>query len=84
MYVTCDKILPYITKMKVDENREYTLTNFISVKKLGRVIETDHNPVILEMNLQFSNIKTERIEIFNFRNTEGPHVYVLHKSFKKI
>ena len=24
VYVTCDKILPYITKMKVDENREYT------------------------------------------------------------
>ena len=35
------------------------------------MIETDHNPVILEMNLQFSNIKTERIEIFNFKNTEG-------------
>ena len=75
VYVTCDKILPYITKMKVDESREYTLTNFSSVKKVGRVIKTDHNPVILEINLQFSKLKTERIEIFNFKNREGQQLF---------
>ena len=52
VYVTCD-----ITKMNVNEKREYTLTNFSSVRKVGRVIESDHNPVILEMNLQFSKIQ---------------------------
>jgi hypothetical protein len=28
VFVTCDKILPYIRKMKIDERRENTLTNF--------------------------------------------------------
>ena len=39
------------------------------------MIEFDHNPVILEMNLQFSKIKSERIEIFNFKNSEAQQVY---------
>jgi hypothetical protein len=28
VFVTCDKILPYIERMKVDEKRESGLTNF--------------------------------------------------------
>ena len=53
VYVTCEKMLPYITRMIVDENREHTLTNYSSMKHVGRVIEKDHNPVILEMNQEF-------------------------------
>ena len=75
VYVTCEKVLPYITKMKVDEKTEFTLTNFSSVRKVGRAIETDHNPIILEMNLQFSELKSERIEIFNFKNTEEQQIF---------
>ena len=73
--VTCEKILPYITRMKVDEKRELTLTNFSSFKKVGRVIETDHNPVILEVNLEFSESKPERLEIFDFKNTEAQEIF---------
>ena len=68
VFVTCDKILPYIKKMKIDERRENTLTNFGIFKTAGRVIETDHNPVYLEVNLEFSSIKPERIEVFQFKN----------------
>ena len=52
--------------MKVDEKRELTLTNFSSFKKVDRVIETDHNPVILEVNLE--------LEIFDFKNTEAQEI----------
>ena len=54
--MVCDKLLPYLTKVKVDEKREHTLTNFRSVKKLGRVTETDHNKVEIELNMDYSKV----------------------------
>ena len=71
VFVTCERILPFISKMKVDEKREHVLTNFNSVKSAGRVIESDHNPVILEVNLEFSQIKPVRINVFQFKNKES-------------
>ena len=68
VFVTCDKILPYIERMKVDEKRESGLTNFKAVKQIGRVVESDHNPVIMELKLSFSAIKPERIEVFQFKD----------------
>ena len=75
VFVTCDKILPYITKMKVDDKRENALTNYRVVNKIGRVIESDHNPVILEINLIFTAIKPERIDIFQFKNIESQTLF---------
>ena len=43
VFVVCDKLLPYLTKVKVDEKREHTLTRFKSVKKISRVTESDHS-----------------------------------------
>ena len=54
--------------MTVDEKRETVLTNYSLVKKVGRVIESDHNPVKIEVNLSFTKAKPERIEIFQFKN----------------
>ena len=59
VFVVCDKLLPYLTKVKVDEKREHTLTNFRSVKKLGRVTESDHNQVEIELNMDYAKVKTE-------------------------
>ena len=54
--------------MKVDEKRESTLTNFKAVKQIGRVVKSDHNPIVMELKLSFSAIKPERIEIFQFKD----------------
>ena len=37
VFITCHKILPYITKMTIDENRKHALTNFNSLKTGGKV-----------------------------------------------
>ena len=66
--IACNKILPCITKMKIDEKREKTLSHFSAGKTVGRVVETDHNPLYLELKLEFSPAKPERIEIFQFKN----------------
>ena len=71
VFVTCDKILPHIRKMKIDKNRENTLTNFSAKKVVGRVIVTDHNPLTLEVRIEFSIVKQERNEVFQFKDKES-------------
>jgi hypothetical protein len=59
MYVVCDKILPYTTRMVINKKREHALIIYSTVKKIGRIIESDHNPLFLYLDLMFSKIKTE-------------------------
>lgn len=68
VFVTCDKILPYIAKMTIDEKRKHTLSNFNPLKPGVKITESDHNVEILEVSLQFSSVKAEIIEIFQFKN----------------
>ena len=75
VFVVCDKILPHTTRMVINEKREHTLTNYRTVKHLGRIIESDHNPLFLYLNLQFSRLRNERIEIFQFRNKESQQLF---------
>ena len=54
--------------MIVDEKREFSLKNYAQMQKNKRVIESDHNGLILDLALEFSAKKPERKEFFNFRN----------------
>ena len=64
--VVCDKVLPLVEKMIVDEARQHVLTNFIG----GKSVESDHNNEILKLNMQYHEQKKERVEIFNFKNAQ--------------
>ena len=44
------------------------MSNFAQIKKNQRVIETDHNSMIMEFNLQVCKKRVEREEMFNLRN----------------
>ena len=59
VFIACDKIVPYITRMKIDEKWEQVLSNYSKFKQMKRVIESDHNPIFLYLNLQFSKLKNE-------------------------
>ena len=69
-FIINERMLPYLTKMIVDEERNYTLSNFAQKKKNGKVIETDHNALIMEMNIEVNQKKPERVEIFNLKNKQ--------------
>ena len=45
------------------------------MKVVGRFIETDHNPLSLEINLKFSRVKQERMEIFCFKNKDAQNEF---------
>ena len=67
-FIINERMLPFLKKMIVDEERNYPLSNFAQIKKNGKVIETDHNGLILELNMQVNQQKPDRVELFNMRN----------------
>ena len=63
-------MLPFIVEMKIDEIDEYTLTNHAQNKKNKHIVMSVHRPLTLSLNLEFSKIKPQRVEYFNFKSEE--------------
>lgn len=63
-----EKLQPFLSKMTIDEERNFCLSNFAQVKKNGRVVETDHNMMIMDFNISVPKRKRDRVEIFNLKN----------------
>ena len=66
--IVCDKVRPFITKFSIDEQKKFALSNYSSK---GKIIYSDHNSLITEMNIQYDKIKPERRLSFNFSDKEG-------------
>ena len=49
VFIVCDKILPFLHKMMIDDSRQHVLTNFNPIRRGGKAIESDHNTEILEL-----------------------------------
>ena len=71
-FLVNDKLSPFLKSMIVDEKREFPLSNFSQIKKNKRVTETDHNGLILELEITFSAKKAERQEMFNMKKKIVP------------
>ena len=71
-FIVCEKFFTFITKMIVDEARKFPLTKFSSKVGQKSIKVSDHNTLILDLNVRWnSNGKLEkRQEIFNFKNSE--------------
>ena len=69
--IVCDKVMPYITKFIVDEQKLYALSNY-SKKKISY---SDHNSLIGYIELKIQKVKTERRTIFNYRNAESKEIF---------
>ena len=75
VFVSCDKILPYITSMVIDEKRENSLTNYKAIRNQGRVIESDHNVLFLNLDLKFPKIISDRITVYQFKNKKSQEMF---------
>ena len=67
-FIVNEQMRTYLRTMKVDEEKELNLINLAQLKKNNRIIETDHNGLVLEMELELGRNKPEREEMFNLRN----------------
>ena len=76
-FIINDKVRPLVKKMIVDEQRDYTLINLAQIKKNQRMIETDHNAIIVEMEVETENNKQNREEIFNLKSEVGQEAFLL-------
>ena len=73
LFVICYKVCAFLLKMVVDE--QFGLSNFNPVKIGQRVKDSDHNPLIMELNMKYFEARSERVELFNFKNTECQEVF---------
>ena len=70
-FLVCNRVLPYVTHMKIDEQKEHVLTNYTRMKIDGKVTESDHNTQYMDLNLEFENMKPEKREILDFKSIKG-------------
>ena len=57
--------------MQVDEDKEFTLINLAQIEKNKRIVETDHNAIDVDMELNSDNEKPCREEVFNLKSKSG-------------
>ena len=70
-FVICNRVLPFLTKMVIDERKQHILTNYQNLKNGGKVVDTDHRTQYIDLDLEIVSCKPERREIYNFKETEG-------------
>ena len=63
-FIVNEKMRTFLKKMKIDEQRELNLINLAQMKKNNRIIETDHNGLVLEMEIEIGRNKPDREEVF--------------------
>ena len=70
-FVVCTRVLPHITKMVIDEEKKFILTNYKNARNGAKAIDTDHFTEYMDVNLQIITEKPERREIYDFKNRES-------------
>ena len=71
-FIVCQELYRKVEKLIIDEERKHVLARFYKNKYKTTCVESDHNLMILKLNLPVdSKMKIERKEIFNVRNEEG-------------
>ena len=75
-FIVCRSFLSMVTKMMIDEDKLYSLTKFSTKKGIKSNKKSDHNLLILELNLRWSSHnKPPRIEMYNFKKNEDFKMY---------
>ena len=53
IFIVCQKILPFVKRMIVDEDQKNVLSNYAKRKGEYIVKKSDHNPVIMELDINY-------------------------------
>ena len=70
-YVVCQRVLPFVTSMKIDNGKSHMLTNYKNVVKGGVAVNSDHYPLTMNLKLEVAPHKKNKVEIFNFSDTSA-------------
>ena len=61
--------------MVIDEDKQFVLTNYNKIKGETVVKDSDHNTLILHMEISYTTFKPKREEIFNLKHKEGQNAF---------
>ena len=64
-FVVCERVLPYVQEMTIDNEGNHKITNF---KNGENTTESDHSPMWIKVNLKVAPEKPEVIEVVNFKD----------------
>ena len=70
-FLVCRRMKPFITKMVIDESGDNKIVRF----KTKKIIESDHNSLILNCSLKYKPLKQDREEMFNFKNENCQKIF---------
>ena len=74
-YVVCERVLPHVTCMKIDNGNNHILTNYFNVNSDGKPVNSDHFPLNMEVKLESSPIIRKKVEVLNFKDRMGQIVF---------
>ena len=74
-FLVCHRVLPYVSKMVIDESKEHILTNYQSARYGGSAKDSDHFTQYMDINLKIISEKPERIEFFNFKDEKSQQIF---------
>ena len=84
-FIISEGLYSYVTKMVVDEKRADVLTKFASKKGNRKMVESDHHLLSVNFNIKFTNeLKSQRVEVFNFNNLDCQKLYLEETSTDKL
>ena len=71
-FIVCKNLFKLVKKMKVDEEKQYSLSSFSTRKGVPNVRNSDHNMIFLEIDRNWKTlVGNTRLEIFNYNDEEG-------------
>ena len=80
LFIVCSSILPFVTRMVIDENKNHVLTNFKAAKKVGKAIDSDHYTEYMDLNIEINKERPERQEMFNFKDRNSQKMFKTNTS----
>ena len=70
-FVVCDRVLPHVTRMVIDSNKDHILTNYKPARNGGKAVDSDHMTEYMDLDIKIKPEKPVREEIYNFRNKKA-------------
>ena len=74
-FVVCKRVLHHVTDVIIDNKRNNTITNYRGKKRGRKAVDSDHMTLILNLNLNILPQKQQKIQMLDFKNSEGQGIF---------
>ena len=67
-FIVCERVLPFIQNMVIHNDSKHIMTNYKGGKNTTKA---DHALMTMKVKLKVTNVKPEKVEMLNFKDTVG-------------